>query len=863
MSGTAIGQRPEHRRTKSSVLRSMMVSRNHTSKQPSEGATTSAQFGIYDAQEQQPQQDSITLTSELNLPQAARGELQQNFSQPSSPKKNIMSRRPISPKKTGSSTSIYESRHADHVPPNSEKKPTSRGGRKENDSPVKPKKSKSSTSLSSIFLKSKRSSKNLQGSGISKEKENTTPPASAGAECRTPIWAQFATTGLGGKADNPVDPFSPVQDRPMRLKSEDSPSKDRPTGRREGRPQSDYLQSSSTMKIPLADSAQRHTSGVRTRSQSRSGENKRGSRVMAAVAAITNAEKIPDTTSGALYPQLTGSELDAAFEAVLNQRNVPENMRAGMRSLTERVKLDFIANSQYSPPSSANGRQPGNAIDTDTKPENSHDVQANRPCGSNNTVIANQGEQTGKHTRSRSRTFNFSKNSLSPSKKRKQSGESDRASVESVSIHKSSSSKSLVSLAGSSSGNKTPKTSVPEEFVQYLRKVQRPENVEVGKMHKLRLLLRNETVAWVDDFIQQDGMTEIVGLLNRVMHIEWREEHEDQLLHEVLLCVKGICTTELALTKLFQVADVLFPALIQMLFDEEKKGPAEFVTRGIVINLLFTHLTSATPENLAQRAHTILKYLRDPQKPEESRPFNFILDMHQSRPYRVWCKELVSITKEVFWIFLHNHNVIPLAKNGPNDNCTNGSEGSPQTGTKEGDNTHSKSFEGPELFVSRHFPKTRPPVPAAPYIGGVEWDATTYIASHLDLMNGLIASLPTSSERNQLRKELRDSGFEKCTGISLRTCKEKFYGAVHDCLRTWVKAAAEDEWPVDDVRFGPKKEEVASPKKSPAKKGSPRKKDDGMGKLNVDVELPKLDLGLGIENEDGFRNEKIDDGGWL
>ena len=164
-------------------------------------------------------------------------------------------------------------------------------------------------------------------------------------------------------------------------------------------------------------------------------------------------------------------------------------------------------------------------------------------------------------------------------------------------------------------------------------------------------------------------------------------------------------------------------------------------------------------------------------------------------------------------------------------------------------------------YLSRHFPKTRPPVPAAPYIGGVEWDATNYIAGHLDLLNGLIASLPTAQDRNEVRGELRASGFEKCMGISLRTCKEKFYGAVHDCLRTWITAAAEDGWAIDDVRFGPKKDD-ASPTKSPTKKGSPAKKDQGLEALKLDVGSPKLDLGLGLDNVGG---QKLgDDGaGWL
>ena len=53
-------------------------------------------------------------------------------------------------------------------------------------------------------------------------------------------------------------------------------------------------------------------------------------------------------------------------------------------------------------------------------------------------------------------------------------------------------------------------------------------------------------------------------------------------------------------------------------------------------------------------------------------------------------------------------------------------------------------------------------------------------------------------------------------GGSLRTCKEKFYGGVHEGLKVWVGAAKADGWPVEDVRAGPPREQ-SSPKKSPLK----------------------------------------------
>ena len=251
-----------------------------------------------------------------------------------------------------------------------------------------------------------------------------------------------------------------------------------------------------------------------------------------------------------------------------------------------------------------------------------------------------------------------------------------------------------------------------------------------------------------------------------------------------------------------------------MLFDEENKGPSDFTTRGIMMNLLFTHLSAVPPgENAAPRASAILSYLRDPSPPEDNQPLPFIANIYQSRPYRLWCREMSTVSKDVFWIFMHRSNVIPLVT----------SANSPDTS-----------------FRQRHFPPLRPPVPAAPYVGGVEWDATNYLSSHLDLMNGLIACLPTVDERNQVRSDLRASGFEKVMGGSLRTCKEKFYFSIHDSLRTWISAAAEDGWPYAHVREGPPKTEDLSPTKSPYKAAagfSPRKNEPPPR-----LELPIMDL---------------------
>jgi hypothetical protein len=103
-------------------------------------------------------------------------------------------------------------------------------------------------------------------------------------------------------------------------------------------------------------------------------------------------------------------------------------------------------------------------------------------------------------------------------------------------------------------------------------------------------------------------------------------------------------------------------------------------------------------------------------------------------------------------------------------------------------------------------------------------------------MNAILACTPTTKERNNLRAQFQISGWERCLGGSLRLCKEKFYGSVHDGLRTWVAAAVDDGWDVKDVRYGPPPDARASPKKN----GGQKKPVEAAPK----IEMPKLDFGL-------------------
>ncbi|KAI7777697.1 hypothetical protein LA080_003118 [Diaporthe eres] len=712
-----------------------------------------------------------------------------------------------------------------------------------------PKKTRSSTNIVGL-LSRPRSNKNLKLDLDQqvRNKENRKPSDPSAADSpQTPIFAQMRSRGFGQAVsvpsspyESPADPFTSTS--LLNLNHSLRPSQSNVAHGQKQRPKS--FQPQYLSKTDTAQMDDRKESRGRTRhdepndgnrDSTRKGRSKSRNRVLSALTTRGGRKsKSPSPPSqDASEAYIDPKEIDKHLEAMLDRRNIPENQRHKMRSLTDTIKMEFIRQDWAESEGKNLVRPQTNDSDDSTS-------------GTGNTSVHDNEKK-----QSRGRTFTLSRNSwklgTSPSK-----GKKKDASIRGHTRNKSAD--SIISERPPSSGGSYAGNGIiakitgqlPSDFVNYLRKVQKPESVEVGKLHKLRLLLRNERVAWTEDFVKQGGMQEIVGLLHRIMAVEWREEHEDALLHENLLCLKALCTTALALQYLHSIQDTLFPALIGMVFDPEKKGPSEFTTRNIITSVLFTYIQSGTPQERVIRAKTVLSYLRDPQAKEEERPVDFVLGMRRERPYRVWNKEVVNVTKEVFWIFLHQLNVValPAGHKSSEDIRTTANQTDAAAPTRTERGTSTATDMDPYAYMIHHFPQERPPVPAAPYVGGVEWDATNYLASHLDIINAILACTPTQAQRNALREQFRISGWERCLGGSLRLCKEKFYPAVHDALRNWVAAAADDGWDVRDVRFGPPAESRSSSPKKPAAgaPASPKKK--LLEEPPPRLEMPKLDFML-------------------
>ena len=512
----AVPRNTHHQRTKSSVLRSLMGHRRDNSDGsavPSSGLipTTGAQLSSQGLPIETPP-GYHHLAPKLSL--QALGELQQNRQDqnPRSPERSQeQSQAPTSPQKgTFATMSLKTLALKDSSKP-------SKG--KESTSATKPKKAKSATNLSALLSRPK-SIKNLKqlmsddDARSTKDKENRTPPSSVANEHAppTPIYAQFASQNFGFPGSSQLtrgDPFGKhvegAAGRPVGLSAGEGFGKPRP--------KSFQLYGTGTEIRLGSDDAKdgRFKNGADDGARKRMTWGKGGTSSRPSAKSVFHGfgGRSKSSTSVKSEPFIDPKDIDRHLEAMLDRRNIPENQRYKMRSLSDTIKMEFI-------------RQ--DWAEAQAKLE--------RPTA-DESVLSTDGSASGgpdkesskKHTRGLSLTIGKG-NNKTPSSPKKQKTDSSLGrhfrskSTESVASEHVSPSGETVSNGGIFAKVKGHQR--PADFVSYLRKVQKPELVEVGKLHKLRLLLRNETVAWTEEFIKQGGMEEIVGLLHRIMSVEWR-----------------------------------------------------------------------------------------------------------------------------------------------------------------------------------------------------------------------------------------------------------------------------------------------------------------------------------------------------
>lgn len=331
--------RPGHKRVKSSsVLKAIIGDKTHK-KTSSEGA---ALLGDQTLRTQRshdaaPSSNACILPADHPHNQSrVLGELPVHNNTAVSPRKSRdqgdRASRPMH-KKTLSSVSLRSlGREKDNTGQEGSPKKSTRERERSDVSPTKPKKTKSSTNLAATFLRS-RSSKAIDTSIPPKDKENTTPPSSAGGDGRTPIWAEYSSQNYQEKSKTTTVPLNDRDDVSSRKDHhaplDRSPAKqrileERPTLQK--RYQSDQRPRSTPAwgldDVSGAGPGNRPLSAGRTLEQKShvsqkpsmaptSSEASKATRVKAAVAELNN--RAQEAAVDGLDPK----GIEAAFEAVL------------------------------------------------------------------------------------------------------------------------------------------------------------------------------------------------------------------------------------------------------------------------------------------------------------------------------------------------------------------------------------------------------------------------------------------------------------------------------------------------------------------------------------------------------------------
>ena len=398
-----------------------------------------------------------------------------------------------------------------------------------------PKKTKSSTNLAGLLKK--KSKKDLHED--SRNQENVSP--SKKEISPTPLWQQFATQPLEGHDGTVYYPQSQSRTAEEEIAlytpkdySEFRPHEQRnfhgytPTTMDYQPPQRPYLEHRSSRSSIFTENIDDENAPPLQRPKSR-GENssrpsssrisemrskfegqaapsplveqkeKRKSRVLDAISTfnIRSRESAPSTPQ--VEQPLSPQELDSAFEKVLEARNIPHNMRDTMRNLKPELKYALMRGDRSGSGSST----------TSTAVLNDVRSSARSPTKKDERPKSQEGE--GKRARSRSRPrsgiLTLSKrDDSSPTKSERASTRSrskSRPKSVDLTAMRPNSSRSIASSGSTTSLAAPDSAATPGDFIHYLQEVQKPSLIEVGKLHKLRILLRNESVSWTDHFVRK------------------------------------------------------------------------------------------------------------------------------------------------------------------------------------------------------------------------------------------------------------------------------------------------------------------------------------------------------------------------
>ncbi|CAE6363606.1 unnamed protein product [Rhizoctonia solani] len=499
-----------------------------------------------------------------------------------------------------------------------------------------------------------------------------------------------------------------------------------------------------------------------------------------------------------LEPQMTGGTTNVAFERMLDDLQIPSTVRVKLTTLETPVKAAMLRSSHVlgtvpaapaTPPSLRRTRSneslvsPKPSFGLNTNAGSNEELSMPRPAFLEDEIprrsldSSDHTSSPSRHTRGASLDLPRSTSlaDLAISKKDKDIKESDK--LKSKNVKQKGVERDIIS---------------PQKFGHILANTKSVE-LELETVKKLRIMLRNEAASWSEDFLKTGGYSALMSRLHELLDMEWREEsRDDPLLHEILRCFKALSTSSIGCFALRSSAPTPFVQLVSLLYSDKK--PGDIGSRQLIVELLLIifeiypqpaqtrgRSNSSAPSTAAPPSpppqytlptpHTTLYsliralLLTPAPLPSECpsapiSPHAFIESLRTPRIYKTYLQELSDVCRDYFWVFCHPGNTIWALSRVD------------------------------EAKVER---------PRAPggMTGGVEYEAMTYLTTHLRLVNAVsrIAAdqqLPPSDEMSahKFHSDLFASGFERILATA-RKASTAYYPTLHLELSRYVQLTQE------------------------------------------------------------------------
>ncbi|KAG6819528.1 hypothetical protein H0H93_011031 [Arthromyces matolae] len=500
---------------------------------------------------------------------------------------------------------------------------------------------------------------------------------------------------------------------------------------------------------------------------------------------------------------LDGLAMNQAFDRLLDDLQIPPTLRPKLVGMDDTVKAAMLKSSQtmavnvpkeatapIAPRTVALRRvHSTDSLESPRKPKpylTSDEIEPPRAPFAGGQVSAIHGSQSPRRPSSHSRGLSFDTQRM--------------FSRSQVNLE----SPSATDLISSGKLNKEKPTSTknlsPTKFFSILSGTSSIQ-LDIEDIKKLRLLLRNETATWSQEFLSLGGYSALLTRLNEILEVEWREEQrDDQILHELLRCFKALSTSSIGCFALRSSCPTPFVQLVALLYSDKK--PGDVATRQLIADLLLLlfelYPASSLPAlgkgatSRSGRSHrevwesespppssSKLIALPSPHKntfslirallltpappPSESpaapvSPHAFIESLHLPRIYKTYLQELSDICRDYFWVFCHPNNTVWVLA------------------------------ETDEAKVEK---------PRAPggMTGGVEFEAMGYFTTHLKLLNAISKAaadlkLPKEHDHSAYRfhSDLFLSGLERIIFIG-RKASTTYYPTLHLELARYIDHA--------------------------------------------------------------------------